>query len=79
MPGGRTLKGRFQFNTVSRRDLHLPGWKSLHRPVGASERNGRATLKSPRGGLYDGEFKERAAARQGVMTWPSGRRYEGDL
>jgi hypothetical protein len=78
LPGGRTLKGRFQDNTISGTFTYPDGrvfigqWEFL-------ERNGRGTLKYPDGRVYEGEFKSGLRNGKGVMTWPSGRRYEGDF
>jgi hypothetical protein len=78
LPGGRTLKGRFQDNTISGIFTYPDGrvfvgqWEFL-------ERNGQGTLKYPDGRVYDGEFKSGLRSGKGVMTWPTGRRYEGDF
>ena len=78
LPGDRTLKGRFQDNTISGTFTYPDGrvfigqWEFL-------ERNGRGTLKYPDGRVYEGEFTSGLRNGKGVMTWPSGRWYEGDF
>ncbi len=79
MPGGRTLKGRFQYNTIFEGTYTYPDGKVYTGQWEMRERNGRGTLKYADGRVYDGEFKSGLRHGKGVMTWPSGRRYEGDF
>jgi hypothetical protein len=79
MPGGRTLKGRFQYNTIFEGTYTYPDGKVYTGQWEMRERNGRGTLTYADGRVYDGEFKSGLRHGKGVMTWPSGRRYEGDF
>jgi len=76
---GRTLKGRFQYNTVFEGTYTYPDGKVYTGQWELRERSGRGTLKYADGRVYDGEFKSGLRHGKGVMTWPSGRRYEGDF
>ena len=79
MPGGRTLKGRFQHNTVFEGTYTYPDGKVYIGQWELRERNGRGTLKYADGRVYDGEFKSGWRHGKGTLTWPSGRKYEGDF
>lgn len=79
LPGGRTLKGRFQYNTIFDGTYTYPDGKVYTGQWELRERNGRGLLKYADGRVYEGEFKSGLRHGRGVMTWPSGRRYEGDF
>ena len=79
MPGGRTLKGRFQYNAVfegtytySDGTVYTGQWE-------LRERSGRGTMKYADGRVYEGEFRSGLRHGTGTMTWPGGRRYAGDF
>jgi hypothetical protein len=79
LPGGRTLKGRFQNSMVVEGTYTYPDGKVFTGQWELRERNGLGTLKYADGRVYEGGFKSGLRHGQGVMTWPSGRRYEGDV
>ncbi|MCK7513212.1 MAG: hypothetical protein MZV70_60420 [Desulfobacterales bacterium] len=66
MPGGRTLKGRFQFNTVFEGTYTYPDGKVYTGQWELRERNGRGTLKYADGRVYDGEFKSGLRHGKGI-------------
>ncbi len=79
LPGGRTLKGRFQYNAIFEGTYTYADGKVFTGHWEFLERNGRGTLKYTDGRVYEGDFKSGLRHGKGVMTWPSGRRYEGDF
>jgi hypothetical protein len=79
LPGGRTLKGRFEGNAIFQGTYTDPDGSVYTGSWEFRERNGRGTLKYPDGRVYEGEFRSDQRDGKGTMTWPSGRRYEGDF
>jgi hypothetical protein len=79
MPGGRTLKGQFQYNAAFEGTYTYPDGKVYTGHWEIRERNGRGAMKYPDGRRYEGDFKSGLRHGKGIMTWPSGRRYEGDF
>jgi hypothetical protein len=79
MPGGRTLKGRFERDAIFQGSYTDPDGSVYTGTWEFRERNGRGTLKYPDGRVYEGDFKGGLRHGKGVMTWPTGRRYEGDF
>jgi hypothetical protein len=79
LPGGRTLKGRFEGDAIFQGTYTDPDGSVYTGSWEFRERNGRGTLKYPDGRVYEGDFKGGLRHGKGTMTWPSGRRYEGDF
>ena len=79
LPGGRTLKGRFQYNAVFEGTYTYSDGSVYNGRWELRERNGNGTMKYADGRVYEGEFKSGLRHGRGTMNWPSGRRYEGDF
>ena len=79
LPGGRTLKGRFEGDAIVEGNYTSLDGKAFTGRWELRERNGQGRLQDPDGRVDEGAFKSGVRTGKGVMTWPDGRRYEGDF